>query len=169
MSLIKSTLCALLIVSAMAACSKNPPQDPANANAAIQAGKDDLKDSKGSTGAMDEAVAQADLKPVYFEYDRFNVRKNEVAKVRKVADLMQKYPSLVVKLEGHADERGSTDYNLVLGQKRADSVKELLTSYGIISERLQTHSYGEEFPAAQGDSEDAHAQNRRVEFVITAR
>lgn len=118
---------------------------------------------------MDEAVAQADLQPVYFEYDRFNVRKSEVAKVRKVADLMQKYPSLVVKLEGHCDERGSADYNLVLGQKRADSVREILTSYGITADRLQTHSYGEEFPAVQGDSEAAYAKNRRVEFVITAR
>lgn len=168
-------IASFLVVSlalAIAGCAKDKPvEDPASAEAALKAGQQqDLEQKdKGSTGAMEDAVAQADLQAVYFDFDRANVRKSEIAKVRKVADLMQKYTNIEVRLEGHADERGSTDYNFVLGQRRSEAVKDLLTSYGIDAPRLGVQSFGEEFPAAKGQTEEAWALNRRVEFVITKR
>lgn len=159
-----------IAVVAIAGCAKDKSvQDPATSEAALKAGQELDQKGKGSAGAFDEAVAQADIQPVYFDYDRANVRKSEIAKVRKVADLMQKFTNIEIQLEGHADERGSTDYNFVLGQRRAESVKELLVSYGVGANRLPVRSFGEEFPAVNAQTEEAYAKNRRVEFVITKR
>ena len=76
-------------------------------------------------------------------------------------------PSITVVIEGHCDERGTEEYNLALGQRRADAVKAYLVSYGIDSARISTLSYGEQRPAAAGSTEAAWAKNRRCEFIIT--
>ena len=85
------------------------------------------------------------------------------------ADILRKYPTWVVTVEGHCDERGTAEYNLALGERRATSIKTYLTSLGISPDRVRTVSYGKEFPFNPGHTEDAWAQNRRGHFVITSR
>ena len=97
---------------------------------------------------------------IYFDYDRANIRQSEVQKVREVAKLLHADARLSVRIEGHADERGTPDYNIVLGSHRARSAGELLVILGIARNRMTLHSYGEEFPVG------THAQNRRVVWVI---
>ncbi len=87
---------------------------------------------------------------------------------RKVS-VLREYPGIQLRLEGHCDERGSNEYNLALGQRRAESVRRYLMSYGIDASRFATISYGEERPLVDAQNEEAWAQNRRAEFMVTAR
>lgn len=104
---------------------------------------------------------------VYFEYDSEQLTSEAEAELRDKAAILRANPTLSIRIEGHADERGSTEYNLALGQRRAETVRNFLAGYGIGAGRLTTISYGEERPAVQGASERAFAQNRRAEFEIT--
>ncbi len=104
---------------------------------------------------------------VYFDFDASVLNGDSKAALDANALIMQKYTDVKVEVQGNADERGTTDYNLALGQKRADAVVKYLLARGISSSRVKTVSYGEERPAVSGSSETAFAQNRRAEFVIT--
>jgi peptidoglycan-associated lipoprotein len=105
---------------------------------------------------------------VYFEYDSDQLSSEAQDRLRTKASILRANPALELRVEGHADERGSTEYNLALGQRRAEAVRTFLTGYGIPSTRLSTISYGKERPAAQGSNEAAYARNRRAEFAVTA-
>lgn len=104
------------------------------------------------------------LQPVYFDYDRFDLRPDARATLQKNADLIKANPDVIVQIEGHCDERGTQEYNFVLGEKRALSTRDYLIQLGVGGDRLVTISYGEEVPAAQGTGEAVWAQNRRCEF-----
>lgn len=125
-----------------------------------------IESSEIGEGAMGEGTRVRELDPVLFDFDDYAVREGELDKVRRVADWLDEHPSANVRLEGHTDERGSADYNLTLGSRRADSVRQLLISYGVDSGRIGTHSFGEEMPAVVGHDESAWSRNRRVEFVL---
>lgn len=106
---------------------------------------------------------------VYFDYDKSNIRSDQRGAIRSNAELLAKYDTVKIQIEGHCDERGSNEYNLALGERRADSTKQFLIEYGISSSRITTVSYGEERPAQTGNNEAAWAKNRRCEFIITAK
>lgn len=107
---------------------------------------------------------------VYFAYDRYAIGASERPKIEKMADYLSKNPRYCLILEGHADERGSDEYNRGLSERRAIAVKEYLVNLGIDAARLDTLAYGEEKPAVPGAvDEDQHARNRRVEFVVGIR
>ncbi|MDZ4198618.1 MAG: OmpA family protein [Kiritimatiellia bacterium] len=112
----------------------------------------------------EEVRGQYDV--VYFDYDSSQVKASERAKVERVAEAMIRTPSLRIVLEGHADERGSAEYNLALGERRALAIRAYLVGLGVDAARLQTKSLGEEMPVAQGSGEEAWRQNRRGEFVV---
>ncbi len=112
------------------------------------------------------AVDSSALAPVYFAYDSSSVSPGETYKVQMVAQHLQGNLRDVVIVEGHADERGSREYNLALGERRALAVRETLVSLGVSSDRIQTRSFGEEMPAVMGSDESAYAQNRRAEFQL---
>lgn len=103
---------------------------------------------------------------VYFEYDQYTLTPAAQELLQQKAAFLRKHPEVRVTIEGHCDERGSTDYNLGLGQRRADSVKSYLANLGISGRRLATVSYGEEQPAVPGHTEEAWAKNRRAHLVI---
>jgi peptidoglycan-associated lipoprotein len=105
---------------------------------------------------------------IYFDYDMYNIRSDMLEKLAQNAKILQSYPQAKIRIEGHCDERGTIDYNLALGERRAYSVKNYLTNYGIDPDRIRTISYGKERPAIPGHSESAWAKNRRTVFVITA-
>jgi len=98
---------------------------------------------------------------VYFDFDSDQIREEFKPVIQAHAKFMQDNPSLKLKLEGHADERGSREYNLALGQRRAESVQRAMAVSGVSGNRIETVSFGEEKPAAQGHTEEAWAQNRR--------
>jgi peptidoglycan-associated lipoprotein len=101
---------------------------------------------------------------VYFEYDQFNLTSKSIQALKGVTELMKKNAKITISIEGHADERGTREYNLALGQRRAESVTNYLIANGINRNRLITKSYGEERPLSLGSNDTAWSKNRRVEI-----
>lgn len=110
-----------------------------------------------------ESRDKTSLKVIYFDYDKANIRNDMSSDVSFNAGLFKSY-KWTVTLEGHADERGTNEYNLALGERRAKSVKDYLVNYGIETNRISVMSYGEERPAVKGTGESTWSKNRRVEF-----
>lgn len=105
---------------------------------------------------------------ILFETDRFNVDAEDQSTLRRQAQWLAQYPATRITVEGHADERGTRDYNLALSERRANSAKNFLVSIGVDASRIQTVSYGKERPSALGSDEQAWAQNRRA-VTVTVR
>ncbi len=105
------------------------------------------------------------LNTVYFEYDQARLTKDAQRKLSENADWIKKNSNATIQIEGHTDERGSVEYNLSLGERRAKSVKTYLEGLGVDSKRLTIISYGEEKPVSTGDSESVWTKNRRANFV----
>ena len=105
---------------------------------------------------------------VHFDYDRYQLRDEDRSVLQRQAAWLQKYPQVRVNIEGHCDERGTREYNLALGARRANAVKEYLVSLGISTGRVETVSYGKERPVCTESTEDCWAQNRRGVTAITA-
>ncbi|HWK46081.1 MAG TPA: peptidoglycan-associated lipoprotein Pal [Stellaceae bacterium] len=103
---------------------------------------------------------------VFFAFDKSDISSEGTAVLQRQADFMKKYPSLTFTVEGHCDERGTREYNLALGERRATSVKKALVALGVPASRVNTISYGKERPAVVGSNEAAYAQNRRGVTVI---
>ncbi len=186
----------LVTLASVAACSKKAPETApaplsadsiaklhaadsvAKAEAAAkmaQATKDSIAKAQSDSAiaaAAAIAAAKAALKQdmtsqIYFEFDKSTLTDTAKAKLDRKIAILNANPGVGVQIEGHTDERGSTEYNLALGQQRAAAVKRYLTQHGIADSRITIISYGEERPAAQGHDETAYAMNRRAEFVIT--
>jgi peptidoglycan-associated lipoprotein len=127
-----------------------------------------LADDEIGNRSLDELNRNSPLQPVFFELDSADLNEAGRATAMTNADLLRKNMRWVVTIEGHCDERGTPEYNLALGERRAVAVKTFLVSLGIAPDRLRTVSYGKEFPFDPGKTEEAMAKNRRGHFVITA-
>jgi peptidoglycan-associated lipoprotein len=106
------------------------------------------------------------LKDIYFEFDRYNIQPKEAEVLKENSDLLKKYPGMKFQIEGHCDERGTGEYNLALGERRANSAKKYLVSLGISPSSISTITYGEERPLDPGHNEEAWTKNRRAHLVI---
>jgi peptidoglycan-associated lipoprotein len=104
---------------------------------------------------------------VYFDYDQYNIRSDAEPVLAAQAQWLTRYPGVSVRIEGNADERGTREYNLALGARRANSVKEFLVSHGVSASRIDTISFGKEMPIDPGDTEAAFAKNRNGHTAIT--
>ncbi|UCC82299.1 MAG: peptidoglycan-associated lipoprotein Pal [Gemmatimonadota bacterium] len=104
---------------------------------------------------------------VHFDFDKSDIRPDAAEVLQRKVTVLREYPGVELRIEGHCDERGSNEYNLALGQRRAEAVRRYLVSYGVDVGRFATISYGEERPVARASNEDAWAQNRRAEFNVT--
>jgi len=113
--------------------------------------------------------ANLQFQTIYFDFDQAMIRSDQRAALTKNAQLLSQYPTVKVRLEGHCDERGTEEYNMALGQRRADAVGRFMADYGIASSRITSISYGEMRPADSGHTEAAWSKNRRCEIVITAK
>jgi peptidoglycan-associated lipoprotein len=122
-----------------------------------------------SSSSLDDLNKNSPLKPVYFELDLSDLNAANQKTLDENAALLKRYTSWTVTIEGHCDERGTAEYNLALGERRAIAVRTYLVSLGIAADRLRTVSYGKEFPFDPGHDEAAWAKNRRAHFVITAK
>lgn len=109
------------------------------------------------------------LKPVFFAYDREDLSDEARQTLNANAEVLKRYSTWVITIEGHCDERGTAEYNLALGDRRALAAKNYLLSLGIASDRLRTVSYGKEFPFNPGSDEAAWAMNRRAHFMLTSK
>ena len=179
MKLIQAIAVTVLAVS-LAACTKPKQvqpeaQAPAAAttdSGATTSGLGNDANAAGGTGTATALTAQQQAlaalmarRIVYFAYDSSEISPEYVAVVTAHAAYLAKYPAARVRLEGHTDERGSREYNIGLGERRAQTVRKALLLQGVAESQLTTVSYGEERPAADGSDEAAYAQNRRVELV----
>jgi peptidoglycan-associated lipoprotein len=115
-----------------------------------------------------ESLRAALVAVVLFDYDQSDIRSDARAALDAKIPILQANPNVAIRIAGHTDERGSDEYNLALGQRRAAAAKRYLVERGIADARIETISYGEERPVAQGSEEGAWSQNRRAEFEITA-
>lgn len=184
-----------LAVAAMAACGGKTPEttptpqaanadsiaeaERARADSAARAARDaqereeadrrrqqQIADSLAALGRSTEAVRTLLATMIHFDYDKAIIRSGDAGVLDQKVAILQANPGLHIRISGHCDERGSDEYNLALGNRRATAAKQYLVSHGIDPSRIETVSYGEERPLAQGHDEDAWAQNRRDEFEI---
>ena len=118
---------------------------------------------------LDDLNKNSPFQPLFFGLDQSEVSAEGQQVLQANADIMKKYASWVITIEGHADERGTAEYNLALGERRALAARDYLLSLGIPADRLRTVSYGKEFPFDPARTEEAYAKNRRAHFVVTSK
>jgi len=163
-----STAVLVATLALLAGCSGKPPEQPPQPP----------QQPTGDTSAVDDANAAVDdtatggpsgellsKRIIYFDFDKTEIRADSQSVVAAHAQYLAKNPAQKVRLEGHADERGSREYNIGLGERRGQAVRRALLLQGVAEAQLSTVSYGEERPAAAGSDEQAYALNRRVEIV----
>jgi peptidoglycan-associated lipoprotein len=120
---------------------------------------------KAAEPSMQELFDRA-VKDAYFDYDKADVRPDARDALTQTAQFLRSYPQLKVVIEGHCDERGSTEYNLALGDRRAAAAKQFLTSLGISADRMETVSYGKERPFCTASTDECYMQNRRAHIAL---
>jgi peptidoglycan-associated lipoprotein len=157
----------LLATTALAACGKKKINDiPPQADNTDYGTPQDNNNGAGQIvpGSQEDFMAAVgfDGDRIFFDTDRFNVDAADQATLQLQAQWLARYPNKRIVIEGHCDERGTRDYNLALGERRANAAKNYLASLGVDASRIQTVSYGKERPAAAGSNEQAWAQNRRA-------
>lgn len=128
-----------------------------------------INEESVTSEALDELNRSAPLRPVFFELDSEELTAEGRRVLDNNAGVLKQNATWVVTIEGHCDERGSAEYNLALGERRALAARTYLLSLGLSADRLRTVSYGKEFPFDPGHEEGAYAKNRRAHFVITAK
>ena len=145
-----------------------PPEPVVEPTPVVPADPDLNRDTLADK-SLDDLNRTSPLQAVFYDYDSSELNGAGQMALSENAQVMKNYASWVITIEGHCDERGSAEYNLALGERRALSARNYLVSLGISGDRLRTVSYGKEFPFDPGHTEDAWAKNRRAHFVITAK
>lgn len=140
-----------------------PPPEPA------QTGDWEEADVPEQTFLSAEEINQRRLlKPIYFDFDKADIRGDQRSTLQANADWLREHTDVAILIEGHCDERGTRQYNLALGDRRASATRDYLVALGIGANRVEIVSYGEERPAIMGEGEQNWSQNRRGEFVATS-
>jgi len=145
-----------------------PPEPPRPVSEPVIVPPMPAEDTIGSK-SLDDLNRDSPLRPLYFELDSSDVSTDGQQVLQANAAVLKKYPGMQITIEGHCDERGTAEYNLALGERRALSAKNYLVSLGIPADKVKTVSYGKEFPFDAGHDDRAWANNRRAHFVITAK
>ena len=121
---------------------------------------------RAPTGPSEEELFLQQVHTIYFDYDKSDIRDDQRSTLQADGEFLRSHANITVVIEGHCDERGSAEYNLGLGDRRANSTKELLVSMGIGAERMRTISYGKEQPVCTESNEECWQKNRRAQFVL---
>jgi peptidoglycan-associated lipoprotein len=124
------------------------------------------KKEQGIEGVVFESKL---FKDIHFDFDKYDIRREDEAILRENAAWLKKNPKMKIQIEGYCDERGTAEYNLALGERRANMTKKYLLSLGISSDRISTISYGEERPLDPGHNEEAWGKNRRAHTVVLSK
>lgn len=125
--------------------------------------------AKKERGIEGEVFESKLLKDIRFDYDKYDIRRVDEEILRENAAFLKKNPKMKIQIEGHCDERGTIEYNLALGERRANNTKRYLVSLGITSDRISTISFGKERPLDPGHNEEAWAKNRRAHIVVLSK
>jgi peptidoglycan-associated lipoprotein len=125
--------------------------------------------AKKEPGIEGEVYESKLLKDIHFDFDKYDIRPVDEAVLKENAVFLKNNPNLKVQIEGHCDERGTAEYNLALGERRANNTKKYLVFLGIPADRISTISYGEEKPLDKGRHEEAWAKNRRAHIVVLSK
>lgn len=161
----------MLLVTAslgLAACSKKAPEElpppPAPVTTPAPAPAAPSGPAVGSQAHFENAVSGQNV--IYFDTDRYNIDSADAAALQSQAQYLARYPQISITVEGHCDERGTREYNLALGERRANAAKNYLVGLGVDAGRIRTVSYGKERPVALGSDESSWARNRRAVSVV---
>ena len=187
----KVMIVAVLLTVVVGACAKKqppvarpmpPPADAAGAKAGgglppppqpvsepVPVPPEPVAEDAIGSKSLDDLNRDSPLKPLFFELDKADVSSEGQQILQANASILKKYPAWQITVEGHCDERGTAEYNLALGERRALAAKNYLVSLGIPADKIRVVSYGKEFPFDPGHDEGAWAKNRRAHFVITAK
>ena len=170
----------LFVVAFVAACSSTETKDEKSAEVVEGTGASETMDDEGAGGAsatgageagkfsgseLDDPSSPLSQRSIYFDYDSAEIRSEYRPVIEAHAQYLSAHPDTVVTLEGNTDERGSREYNLALGERRAESVKRQMVLFGASAGQIRIVSYGEERPVAEGHNEEAWRLNRRVDIV----
>lgn len=173
MSLVRSTLKLTMLCSltlGIAACSKKKIEDlPAPPAAAIPSpvpSAAPLPQTDLVPGSRADFLAQSGSDTVYFETDMYDIDAEDHRTLRRQAQWLAKFPEVRVTIEGHCDERGTREYNLALGERRANAAKNALANLGVQASRISVISYGKERPVSSGSDEESWTRNRRAVTVV---
>lgn len=149
----------------LAACSSPPPETPPPGPPGGPGGAGGIGSRNIVPGSQQDLEASAGDR-IFFAFDRSDISPEAREILARQADWLRRYPNVTVTIEGHCDERGTREYNLALGERRAQAAKNVLVALGIPTARISTISYGKERPAVVGSTEEAYAQNRRAVTVV---
>lgn len=155
------------VVVAVGVAASGCTDDKKKTAEAVAGGSGEPAAPGGTAGESVRTIGGVTVSPVYFSFDDYTVNSSSQSQLNAMAEQLKANPGTVIQIEGHCDERGSIEYNLALGERRASAVKSYLSNLGVDAARLSTISYGEERPANDGHSEDAWQKNRRAEFNVT--
>jgi peptidoglycan-associated lipoprotein len=125
--------------------------------------------AKKESGIEGEVFESKLLKDIHFDFDKYDIRRADEEILKENAVFLKKNPKMKIQIEGHCDERGTVEYNLALGERRANNTKKYLVSLGIPSDRISAISYGKERPFDKGHSEEAWAKNRRAHIIVLSK
>jgi len=156
---------AFAAVLLLAACTSKPETAADTSGTGQASGTQVAVAAAPAPGSQEDLVVNVGDR-VFFDFDRYELKPDARAQLEKQAAWLRNYPQVTVTVEGHADERGTREYNLALGERRADAARNYLIALGIDANRIQIISYGKERPAALGSDETAWAQNRRAVTVV---
>lgn len=163
-----TAMIAAITMLAVGACAKKAPDQlpPAPDGTGT-----DIGSNTGGVvpGSQQDFIANVSSDRIFFGFDQYNVDAEDQATLQSQAQWLARNPAVRVTLEGHADERGTRDYNIALGERRANAARNYLATLGIDPSRIDVISYGKERPAALGSNEEAWAQNRRAVTVVIGR
>ncbi|HEY7191142.1 MAG TPA: peptidoglycan-associated lipoprotein Pal [Vicinamibacterales bacterium] len=180
---------ALIVVALAAGCGRNkkpvvtapqptptlspvettPPAPPQRVEEAVPLPEPRVAEDAIANRSLDDLNRNSPLKPIFFTLDSADLDDAGRAVATANADVLKKYGTWAITIEGHCDERGTAEYNLALGERRASAVKAYLTSLGVSTDRIKTVSYGKEYPFDTRHSEEGWANNRRGHLVITSK
>jgi peptidoglycan-associated lipoprotein len=166
------TLVALILTFLFVGCSKEEPPPPTAEAQPRPAAPPPPPPAPAPTPLPGPSISQQAFQEfqnqdIYFDFDKYDLRTDARTTLDRKASFLNQNSSVRVQVEGHCDERGTNEYNMALGERRANAAKQYLTTAGISAGRLSTISYGEERPLDPGHTEAAWARNRRAHFVIT--
>jgi len=161
----------LMVALALGGCKKKMPKEtpPPPAPRVEEVAPPPAPDTTGQAARERQAQMDADrarIVTVYYDYDRSDIRADQRSRITTNADIFRNWPEWQVTIEGHCDERGTVEYNLALGERRATAAKQALVAAGVEATRINTVSYGEERPVDPGHDEIAWGKNRRAEFRV---
>ncbi|MGB8656668.1 MAG: peptidoglycan-associated lipoprotein Pal [Candidatus Zixiibacteriota bacterium] len=161
-------LVGFLVLLLIGSCGKKPPvkeevKPPKTTQAETPTTPETPKEE-----VTKKTITQEDLQPIYFDFDKYDLRPGDREILNRNAAVLKENPTVKTRIEGNCDERGTVEYNLALGEKRASAAREYLIDLGIDADRITTISYGKEKPQYPGHDEEAWSKNRRDDFVIVS-